>query len=345
MMFDAPEVLLLLIVVVGVAGWIARQFRARLRRLAVLGAAERVAALSTLDVRRRWQKLWLWTGVVACLVIALARPVWGIDAELIQARGAAVVFVLDISASMDAEDVLPSRLERAKLTALDVLESMDGALVGLVVFAGDAVVQLPLTDDVDTARLFINAANSTSITRQGTAIARALELAATVVDERVTGEALVVLMTDGEDQQVDPLPAAQALLERGIKLHVLGYGTPEGDVIPVRDENGVVTGVKADRAGSIVISRLDEPLLQTLADTSAGFYQRADTTGVEAVAVIDAVRELRLSALGARLRTVSVPRFGIFVALAVILLAAEMVMSERRNLTPQPPLPRRGGDS
>lgn len=331
MIFDAPEFLLLFIVVAGVTFFIARRFRARLRRLAVLGVSERVAALSTLDVRRRWWKLWLWTGSAVCLVMALARPVWGVDAELIQARGAAVVFVLDISASMDAEDVLPSRLERAKLTALDVIEPMDGALVGLVVFAGDAVVQLPLTDDVDTAQLFINAANSTSITRQGTAIGQALALAATVVDERVTGEALVVLMTDGEDQQIDPLPAAQTLSEQGIRLHVIGYGTPEGDVIPVRDENGVVTGVKADRAGSIVISRLDEPLLQALAEAGRGVYQRADTTGVEAVAVIEAVRDLELGALGARLRTVSVPRFGIFLALAVIFLAAEMVISERRQ--------------
>ena len=140
-----------------------------------------------------------------------------------------------------------------------------------------------------------------------------------------------MLMTDGEDQQRDPLPVAQDLAERGIKLHVIGYGTPEGDVIPVRDAAGNVTGVKADRAGSIVISRLDEPLLQALAEAGGGRYERADSTGVEAVAVIEAVRNLERGALGARLRTVSVPRFGIFLALAIGLLAAEMVISERRK--------------
>lgn len=331
MMFDAPEFLLLFVPLIGVTVLVSLRFRARLQRLATLGTVERVAALSTLDVGRRWLKLWLWAAAVACLILALARPVWGVDAELIQGRGAAVVFVLDISASMDAEDVRPSRLERAKLTALDVLAAMDGALVGLVVFAGDAAVQLPLTDDVTTAQLFITAANSTMMTRQGTSIGLALDFAGSVVDERVAGEALIVLMTDGEDQRTDPLPAAQRLADRGIKLHVIGYGTPEGDVIPVRDKDGLVTGVKADRAGSIVISKLDEPLLQALAEAAGGVYQRADTTGVESVAVIEAVRDLELGALGARLRTVSVPRFGIFVALALLCLAIEMVISERRN--------------
>lgn len=331
MTFEAPWALGLLAVVAVVAGWAAYTFRRRLNRLALLGEADRIAALSTLDVRRRWQRLWLWTGSAACVVVALAQPVWGIDAELVQARGAAVVFVLDISASMDAEDVLPSRLERAKLTILDVLAAVDGSLVGFVPFAGDAFVQLPLTGDVDTARAFIQIANSASVTRQGTAIGQALELARTVVDERVVGEALVVLMTDGEDHQGDPLGAVEGWADDGIRLHVIGYGTPEGDVIPVRDADGVVTGVKADAAGSIVISQLDEPLLTALAEAGGGVYQRADTTGVEAVAVIEAVRDLELGALGARLRTVSVPRFGIFLALAVGLLAAEMVMSERRR--------------
>lgn len=331
MTFDAPWALGLLAVVAVVAGWAAYTFRRRLNRLALLGEADRIAALSTLDVRRRWQRLWLWTGSAACVVVALAQPVWGIDAELVQARGAAVVFVLDISASMDAEDVLPSRLERAKLTILDVLAAVDGSLVGFVPFAGDAFVQLPLTGDVDTARAFVQVANSASVTRQGTAIGQALGLARTVVDERVVGEALVVLMTDGEDHQGDPLGAVEGWADDGIRLHVIGYGTPEGDVIPVRDADGVVTGVKADAAGSIVISQLDEPLLTALAEAGGGVYQRADTTGVEAVAVIEAVRDLELGALGARLRTVSVPRFGIFLTLAVGLLAAEMVMSERRR--------------
>lgn len=331
MTFDAPWALGLLAVVAVVAGWAAYTFRRRLNRLALLGEADRIAALSTLDVRRRWQRLWLWTGSAACVVVALAQPVWGIDAELVQARGAAVVFVLDISASMDAEDVLPSRLERAKLTILDVLAAVDGSLVGFVPFAGDAFVQLPLTGDVDTARAFVQVANSASVTRQGTAIGQALGLARTVVDERVVGEALVVLMTDGEDHSGDPLGAVEGWADDGIRLHVIGYGTPEGDVIPVRDADGVITGVKADAAGSIVISQLDEPLLMSLAEAGGGVYQRADTTGVEAVAVIEAVRDLELGALGARLRTVSVPRFGIFLALAVGLLAAEMVMSERRR--------------
>jgi Ca-activated chloride channel family protein len=257
--------------------------------------------------------------------------VWGVDAELVEARGVAVVFVLDISNSMDAEDVQPSRLERAKQSILDIVSGLDErVLVGLVLFAGDAFVQLPLTDDTDVLRAFVGAANTEMVTRQGTAIARGLSLAADVLDERVAGEALVVLMTDGENHDLDPTEAAKLLRERGAVLHVLGYGTPDGDVIPIYDADGVLTGVKADDAGVVVVSKLAEPFLQALAEAVDGVYQRAEDSGIEAVAVIEAAQALELGALGARLRTVSVPRFGVFLALAAGCLAAAMLMGERR---------------
>jgi Ca-activated chloride channel family protein len=331
MMFDAPWMLLALVPVCAVVLWGVHSIRQRLGRLAALGVMERVAALSSLDVKRRWLKLWLWAGATGCVVLALARPVWGIDAELIEARGVAVVFVLDISASMDAQDVMPSRLERAKQTAVDILDALGTGLVGVVVFAGDAYIQLPLTDDLDLARRFVLAANSSTVTRQGTAIGQALGLASEVIDERVAGDALVVLLTDGEDHQGEVLPAVEALKARGAQFFVLGYGTPEGDVIPIRDRNGAVIGVKSDQAGSIVISALDEPFLQQIAEVGGGVYQRAESSGIEAVAVIEAARELSLAGLGARLRTVSVPRFGIVLALALFLLTVEMIISERRR--------------
>nr|MCU0476341.1 VWA domain-containing protein [Anaerolineae bacterium] len=182
MSFDAPWALGLLGVVALVAGVAASQMRRRGALLARLGVAERLAMLSTLDVRRRW----------------------------VEARGVAVVFVLDISNSMDAEDVQPSRLERAKQSILDIVSGLDErVLVGLVLFAGDAFVQLPLTDDTDVLRAFVGAANTEMVTRQGTAIARGLSLAADVLDERVAGEALVVLMTDGENHDLDPTEAAK----------------------------------------------------------------------------------------------------------------------------------------
>jgi Ca-activated chloride channel family protein len=280
-------------------------------------------------VRGRWLRLSLWSAAVTCAVVALANPVWGVEAELIEARGTAVVVVMDVSASMDALDLTPSRLERAKIAATDILLGGKGDLFGLVLFAGEAFVQFPLTTDVETAASFVQSARSAVITRQGTAIEAALGLALDVIDERVSGGAMIVLMSDGENQSGDPLAAADEALARGIPIHVIGYGTPDGDVIPVYDDTGKQVGVKANAAREIVISRLDEPALMAIAERAGGTYQRASETGIESVDILNAMAELDAGALGARLQTISVSRYAVFAALALLILTIEMLVRER----------------
>ena len=299
-------------------------YRRRTARLTKLNIAAR-------RVRGRRLRLSLWAGAAACAVVALANPVWGVEAELIEARGTAVVLVMDVSASMDALDLIPSRMERAKIAAIDILRGGRGDLFGLVLFAGEAFVQFPLTTDVETAASFVQSARSAVITRQGTAIEAALGLALDVIDQRVTGGAMIVLMSDGENQTGDPLAAADEALARGIPIHVIGYGTPEGDVIPVYDESGAQVGVKANAAREIVISRLDEPALMAIAERAGGIYQRASETGIESVDILNAMAELDAGALGARLQTISVSRYAVFVALALLLLTVEMMIRERAD--------------
>ena len=295
-----------------------RRRRARLTR----------ANLPAPRISGRSLRLGLWTGAAMSTIIALANPVWGIEAELIEARGTAVVLVMDVSASMDTLDLAPSRLERAKIAAIDILRGGEGNLFGLVLFAGESFVRFPLSSDILTAEEFIQTASSSIITRQGTVIEEALRLAIELVDERISGDAMIVLMTDGEDQSGDPLEAADFAVEQGIAVHVIGYGTPEGDVIPVYDPDGNMVGVKADSARNVVISQLDEPILQEIADRGGGTYQRASVTGVESVAIINAINELEAGRLGARLQTISVSRYGVFVALALLLLTAEFFIRE-----------------
>lgn len=313
-------ILLLLIPLIGLIGMAI--FRARAARLRALDFPVR-----RIDGRRL--KLILWAGASACCVVALANPVWGVEAELIESHGTAVMLVLDVSASMDALDMLPSRLERAKIAADDLLAMGEGSLFGGVLFAGQAFVQFPLTSDIETARSFIRTASSRSITYQGTAIGEALRLALAALDERSGGDAAIILMTDGENHSGEPLTVADEAAARGIPIHVIGYGTPEGDVIPVYDDAGIRTGVKANAAREIVYSRLDEPILQQIAMRSGGLYQRASETGVETVAVLNALAELNAGLLGARLHTLGVSRYAVFVALALILLTAEMLTRER----------------
>lgn len=311
--------LLLVPLILGVGYVALRRRRARLA----------TALLPVMQVRGRRLRLALWAGASASAIVALANPVWGVEAELIEARGTAVVIVMDVSASMDTLDMTPSRLERAKLAAVDILRGGQGNLFGLVLFAGEAFVQFPLTTDSETAASFVQSASSRVITRQGTVIEQALRMALDLIDERISGGAMIVLMSDGEDQSGDPLPVAEDAAARGIAVHVIGYGTEEGDVIPVYDDNGSMIGVKANDASQIVISRLDEPALQAIAEHAGGLYQRASETGIESVAVLNALAELDAGALGARLQTYSVSRYAVFVALALALLTAEMLLRER----------------
>lgn len=321
-MFTQGGWLILLLLVALIASLSVLQARQRARQV-------QRAGLEPVLTKRRRLRVALWSGASACAVIALANPVWGIEAELIEARGTAVVIVLDVSASMDALDLTPSRLERAKIAATDILRGGEGNLFGLVLFAGEAFVRFPLSSDVVTAEEFVQSSASSMITRQGTVIDEALRLALELIDERISGGAMIVLMTDGEDQSGDPLSVADEAKVRGIPIHVIGYGTPEGDVIPVYDSDGTMIGVKADSARNIVISRLNEPILHQISENAGGLYQRASVTGIESVAILNALSELEAGALGARLQTISVSRYGVFVAIALLLLTAEMFVREK----------------
>lgn len=311
-MFTSPTWLILLVFVVAIP--FVERVRARQRRL-------RGAALGT-SSRRPLRLLWL--GGLAAVIVALANPVFGVELDLIDARGGAVMLVLDVSASMDAIDMTPSRLERAKLTALDIIDQAEGNVFGLIVFAGEAYVYLPLTFDAEAARLFVQSASSSLVTRQGTVIADALDQAIEALASRGADSSVIVLLSDGENQIGDPVVAAARARELGIRVHVIGYGTPEGDVIPRYDAAGNRIGLVANDAGQIVTTRLDEDSLLDIAEAAGGTYQRATDTGVESVAVIASVQELELGAVGAQLQSLGVSRYGWAVLAALVLLGADI---------------------
>lgn len=330
-MFENSTFLLLLVLLPVMGGFFVWRTRVRENALLRVGEAASIRALTgrISESRRRW-KSGLWLATLAALIFALARPVWGVDAELIESRGIAVMIVLDVSESMHAQDVLPNRLERAKLSLTDLLNAGIGNLFGLVLFAGDAFVQFPLTSDTETAITFIRAASPRSISRQGTAVEDALQLALDSFDERITDQSMIILLTDGENHQGDPLAAARRAADLGVRVHVIGYGNPEGATIPVYDDVGTVIGFKTDRANNIVLSRLEEPILQDIAEITGGTYQRASDTGVEVINLYNIIAEKEGDVLEARLQTRSVERFGIFVMLALITLSLEMLVPETK---------------
>jgi len=329
--FQDGAFLLLLLLLPLVVVFFAWRERVRAILLRRVGDPELVRELMPQASRtRRIYKAALWLCVVALLIIALARPVWGVDADVIETQGVAVMVVLDVSNSMLAEDILPSRLERARLSIRDLFVGLEGNEIGLILFAGEAFVQFPLTGDAASAETFLNAASTESITRQGTAIQQALQLALDSFDSSRGTAQVVILITDGESTEGDPLSVVDAASERGVIIYTLGYGDPEGAPIPLHDDAGNVIGYKEDRAGNVVSSALNETLLQEFAERTNGLYQRASASGVEVQNLITLINEIESGVLEQSLNAQSrgIERFAIFVALALVALSLEILLPD-----------------
>ncbi len=219
---------------------------------------------------------WLWLGIIAslCLVIAAANPQWGYRAISVESKSADIYLVLDISNSMLAEDMAPSRLERARRMALDLSTAFKTDRVGLILFAGNAYIQSPLTTDWHAIQLFLNAANPNQAGTQGTAIGEAIRLVAKQKSEDEVGQGAIVVLTDGEDHDQDAPEAIKEAVSHGWATYIVGFGTEAGGMIPI-----VISGkrdVKRDKSGQPVHTSLNKPLMKSLAQDGGGKYYDAD---------------------------------------------------------------------
>jgi Ca-activated chloride channel family protein len=220
---------------------------------------------------------WLWLGIVASigLIIAAANPQWGYRAIAVESKSADIYLVMDISNSMLAEDIAPSRLERARRMALDLSTAFKTDRVGLILFAGNAYMQSPLTTDWHAIQLFLNAANPNQAGTQGTAIGEAVRLATkSKSDEDAAGQGALIILTDGEDHDQDAPEAIKEATAEGWATYIIGFGTEQGGMIPVS-----ISGrrdVKRDKNGQPVQTALNRPLMQELAREGGGKYYDAD---------------------------------------------------------------------
>ncbi|MBI5669794.1 MAG: VWA domain-containing protein [Chloroflexi bacterium] len=332
MTFVYPAALLLLLLLPAVTGFLVWRERARQSALRRIGDASVIRRVMTpVSPARRWAKAALWLAAVALLIVAVARPMWGVDVEVIETQGVAVMVALDVSNSMNAADVLPSRLERAKLGLWSLVEQLQGNEVGLILFAGTAFVQFPLTTDLASAETFIKAASSAAISRQGTDIEAALRLASKAFDQRRAAQRIVVLMSDGENFEGDPLRAADEAAQQNVTIYTIGYGGTRGEAVPILDDSGNIVGYKSASNGDVVLSALDENTLQTIAERTGGMYWRAAADGAEIASIAGQIQQREGSRLENRAQNRGVERFGIFVALALLALSLDMLLPETRR--------------
>jgi len=332
MVFLTPHALWLLLLFPIVVLLIVQTTRARQHHIEQIGDSHLVDdLLITTNGRARWVKVSLWSVAFICTIMAVARPAWGIAEDLIEAEGIAIIVVLDVSASMDAQDIAPSRLERAKLAARELFIGSEGNQLGLVLFAGSAFVQLPLTTDHNSAITFLNAASSRSISRQGTALADALQLAVDSFDTRISADGVIVVLSDGENHEGDPLLVIQEAAVANIAVHVIGYGDPLGGApIPILEPDGTFANAyKNDSAGNLVLTRLDEGILRGIALATGGTYQQASESGIEVVNLLNEVNQLERGIIDQQRQIRRVERYGWFVAMALLALAASTFVDER----------------
>ncbi len=309
------------------ARWSARR---RNRLLQSFGDPRTLSRLSPSDAEpRRRIKFGLQCAAVSLILVALAGPQWGIELVTSEAMGVQVFVALDTSLSMLAEDLKPNRFEKAKSEMSQILSGLKGQRVGIIAFSGKARVQCPLTTDIDAARSILGWMQVGMIPQSGTAIAEALETA-TALLSRYPGQKAFVLLTDGEDRRPGALAAAKAAEKAGVRVYVIGVGTPEGEPIPLRDAQGASLGYKKDRSGSTVISKLGEEGLIELAAAASGAYYRASPQENEAASVLQHILQMEKSRIDSGSSNLFKNRYRVPLLLAALLLAAELLMADTR---------------
>lgn len=265
---------------------------------------------------------------VACIVVALARPRWGFHWEDITRRGVDIIVAVDVSRSMLAEDVSPSRLERARREIYDLCAMLEGDRIGLIAFAGTGFVQCPLTLDYGAFRMFLDSLTPDLIPTPGTALGAAIRLATQSFSRRERTSKALILITDGEDHGSTPIEAAREAAKEGVKIYPIGVGRDTGTPIPAGEGAG---GFLKDRSGNVVLSRLDEKTLQKIALETGGRYVRSVTGDLDLDTIYrhDIRGTIEKKELKSTRRKRWEERFQWFAAVAVLLLVLEWFIRER----------------
>lgn len=330
--FASPEWLgaLLLVPLLIVAFWMGGVRRRRL--LDRFGDAEVVARLTeSVSLGARRAKGVLVLAAVACLALALARPQFGTRVETVRRRGQDVMVAVDLSRSMLAQDVTPSRLDRARLAILRLIENLDGDRIGLVAFAGDAFVQSPLTVDYAAAAMFLNAMDPEMMPVQGTDLGEALRVSLDALEEAAREDRLVVVVTDGEDHEGGIDAQLQRAAASGVRIDAVGIGSPEGVPIPESRSADGSQSFKRDAEGNVVTTRLDEETLRRVAEATGGRFVLVSPGSTAFEELMDEIAGVQGEEVEAREITQFEEQYQIFLGLGFLVLLVESLVPERRR--------------
>ena len=298
----------------------------RRRRLRRFGDEELVKKLMPSYSRAKtWVRLSLFALAFFFFVIGLSRPQIGAKLKEHETKGAEIMIVLDVSNSMLAEDYSPNRLDRAKLAISRLVDKLRDDRIGLIVFAGNSFVQLPITTDYVSAKMFLNSISTESVPVQGTAIGDAINTAVRSFSAQSEKSRAVIVITDGENHEDDPVAAAAQAAELGVRVFTIGVGSPEGKPIPMDGD------LLKDKDGEIVVTRLDEAVLQQVADAGNGVYVRAGNSEFGLNPIIDDIRKMDDEKYNSIVFEEFDEQFMYFLGFALFFFVIEMLVGERRS--------------
>lgn len=300
--------------------------RLRRRRIRKFGDEKLVAQLMPSYAKAKvWVRLTLFSLGFFFFVVGLSRPQIGAKLKEHETKGAEIMIALDVSNSMLAEDYSPNRLERAKLAISRLVDKLRDDRIGLIVFAGNSFVQLPITTDYVSAKMFMNSISTESVPVQGTAIGEAINTAMRSFSSQSEKSRAIIVITDGENHEDDPVAAAKQAADMGVRVFTIGVGSPEGKPIPMDGE------LLKDKDGNIVVTRLDEKVLQEVAQAGNGLYVRAGNSEFGLNPIIEDIRRMEDEKYSSIVFEEYDEQFMYFLAIALFFFVIEILVGDRRS--------------
>ena len=266
---------------------------------------------------------------LAFFIVGAARPQFGSKLKKVQREGVELMIALDVSNSMMAEDIQPNRLERSKRAISRLIDRLEDDKIGLIVFAGEAYMQLPITSDYNSAKLFLNSVNTQIVPTQGTAIGAAINMSSRSFTPEGEANKAIIVITDGENHEDDAVSAAEQAAENGMVVHTIGMGLPEGSPIPVL-RNGQQDYLK-DNSGEVVITKLNETMLEKISTAGNGIYVRANNAQVGLNALFDEINKLEKEEMESLVYSEYDDQFQYFFGIGLFLLLFEFIILDRKN--------------
>ena len=283
------------------------------------------------SIFRKKIKNTLFVLAITFLIVGLSNPQVGTKMEEVKREGVDLMIAIDLSYSMMAQDIKPNRLERAKQAISRLIDKLAGDRIGLVVFAGEAYVQLPITTDYSAAKLFLSTVNTSIIPTQGTKIGNAIDLCSKSFDKENAQSKAIIIITDGETHDGEAIESAKKAKEEGIYIHTLGMGLTKGGPIPIYNKYGSTSEFRKDRQGNVIITKLNESMLEEIALAGEGTYIRANNSKSGLSSLFEEINKMEKKEIGTMIFTNYKDRFQIFIGISLVLLILNLFFLERKN--------------